>query len=106
MECPNCGSLRVRRSLRRGLWEGLILRMMLRAPYRCFDCGTRYFGSSLIPAFRQRRRHKSLAGWLGFRGGQVRKFHRALIILALFAALIVVASWLVQHLSQPTVQTP
>ncbi len=99
MHCPSCGSKQVRRSLRRGLWEGLCLRLALRAPYRCFNCGTRYFGSSLDPAFRSRKKHRTWTSYLGIRGGQVRKYRRAFAVVILFAALIAVASWLVTRLS-------
>lgn len=106
MQCPNCDSIRVRRSLRKGLWEGLFLRMLFRAPYRCVDCGTRYLGSSLNPVFHSRKHHRTLAGYLGFRGAQVRKFRRAIVIIIMFAALILVASWLVSRFSEPGAPSP
>ncbi len=106
MHCPSCGSKQVRRSLRRGLREGLLLRLALRAPYRCFNCGTRYFASSLDPQFRSRKKHRTFASYLGLRGAQVRKYRRAFAILILFVALIAVASWLVVRLSEPGAPTP
>jgi hypothetical protein len=106
MQCPNCGSIRVRRSLRNGLYEGLFLRLLFRAPFRCFDCGTRYFGSSLNLVFRTRKHHRTIAGYFGFRGGQIRKFRRAIVLIILFAALIMVASWLVTRLSEPGAPPP
>ena len=39
MICPRCGSDRIRRAARRGLTEGILLRIAGRAPFRCFACG-------------------------------------------------------------------
>lgn len=106
MRCSNCGSLFVRRSVRRGLWEGLLLRVLFRAPYRCFECGTRYIGASNSSVFRQRKKHKTLAGYLGFPGGQNRKFRRALIVAVLFVLLNIVASYLLLVLSKTGAPSP
>lgn len=102
MQCPNCGSHHVRRSRRRGLREGFFLRMLLRAPYRCLGCGTRYFGTSHDPDFRSRKKHRSLAGFLGLREGQVHKFRRAFFIGILCLVLVYVAILLVHYLSEPS----
>jgi hypothetical protein len=42
MKCRYCDSERVYRSQRRGVWEGIFLRLLLVAPYRCRDCGARF----------------------------------------------------------------
>lgn len=106
MRCPNFGSVYVRRSLRRGLGEGFFLRILFRAPYRCFECGTRYFGTSNTSVFRQRKKHNTLAGYLGFPGGQKRKFRRALIFVVLFVLLNIVASYLLLLLSKSGAPSP
>lgn len=42
--CPECHSLDVRKSSRRGVFESFILRLFLLRPYRCEICDSRYFG--------------------------------------------------------------
>ena len=42
--CPQCKSLSIHRSRRRGLFENLGARLMLLRPYRCWSCGYRYYG--------------------------------------------------------------
>lgn len=42
--CPQCKSLSVHRSRRRGLFEHLVLRLMLLRPYRCWSCDRRHHG--------------------------------------------------------------
>jgi predicted RNA-binding Zn-ribbon protein involved in translation (DUF1610 family) len=106
MQCPNCGSIHVRRSSRRGLREGLFLRILFRAPYRCLECGTRFFGTSLDPVFRSRRKHRSLAAYLGLREGQIRRFRWALFIIILFVVLVFLAIRLVHYLSEPSAPSP
>ena len=46
--CPRCKSERVRLSRRRGLFERLILRVILMRPYRCQDCANRYYGLAIL----------------------------------------------------------
>lgn len=41
--CPYCGSAKVRHSQRKGLFELLVLRLVLMRPYRCKDCGQRFY---------------------------------------------------------------
>jgi hypothetical protein len=106
MRCPNCGSVYVRRSLRRGLGEGFFLRILFRAPYRCSVCGTRFIGTSNTSVFPQRKKHNTLAGYLGFPGGQKRKFRRALLFVALFVLLNIVASYLLLLLSKSGAPSP
>lgn len=101
MHCPKCSSERVRRSVRRGLREGVFLRFAGQAPYRCFACQARFFASTADARFGRRKRHRSLAGFLGFRGQQRRQFHRWLMTASLAAVLIWVAIYLVMHLAEP-----
>ena len=42
--CSYCKSLSVHRSRRRGLFEHLVLRLMLLRPYRCWSCDCRHYG--------------------------------------------------------------
>lgn len=44
-DCPACRSSVVRRSRRRGLFERIVLPLLLRRPYRCLDCDRRHYGS-------------------------------------------------------------
>jgi hypothetical protein len=106
MKCANCASDHVRRSRRRGLREGLFLRISFRAPYRCRECGTRFIGTSLDPAFRSRRKHRSLGAFLGVREGQIRRFRWALFIIILFVILVYLAILLVHYLSEPSAPRP
>jgi hypothetical protein len=67
MKCRNCGSARIYRSQRKGLKEGLFLRLFLMAPYRCRDCGMRYIDYSAH--FKKAKgRDESLAEYIGLRG--------------------------------------
>ena len=50
--CPFCRSFDVRRSHRKGLFEVLILPVVLLRPFRCEDCGRRHYNlyfSELLP---------------------------------------------------------
>ena len=42
--CPQCKSLSVHRSRRRGVFEHLVLPLMLLRPYRCWSCDRRHYG--------------------------------------------------------------
>jgi len=99
MICPKCGSAEIRSSLRRGLREGLFLRMLLIAPYRCKKCGTRFFRISHLLAPRKRKKHKTLAGYLGLHGTTGRRFQQAFRIILLFLLLILIALYLVYYFS-------
>ena len=46
--CPNCGSDRVRRSLRKGTEDWLYHHLFLKNPYHCGDCDERFFRSRLV----------------------------------------------------------
>jgi transposase-like protein len=54
--CPSCSSHNVRRSHRKGFVERLLLRMILLRPFRCKNCGLRYYGYALS----ERDRHPQL----------------------------------------------
>jgi len=66
MKCRHCGSFNVYRSHRVGLKEGLWLRIVHRAPYRCHDCQARFYApkSKTVRGGHER----SLAEYLGLRG--------------------------------------
>jgi hypothetical protein len=85
MKCAKCGSGRIYRSQRRGLCEGILFRLIGRAPYRCRDCGVRYIASNRH--FRRResnRNERSLAEYIGLRGREhkVRRWAIAFIVTA------------------------
>ncbi len=42
--CPQCKSLSIHRSRRRGLYEHIVVRLMLLRPYRCWSCDYRHYG--------------------------------------------------------------
>ncbi len=42
--CPRCRSYDVHRSRRRGFVERILLPLILKRPYRCDGCNSRYFG--------------------------------------------------------------
>ncbi len=48
--CPSCGSVEVRRSARRNSFEAALLPFLLTRPFRCKNCGHRFYGL----AFRSR----------------------------------------------------
>ena len=41
--CPKCRSLAILPSPRRGILEALLLTLILARPFRCMDCGWRYY---------------------------------------------------------------
>jgi hypothetical protein len=41
--CPGCTGHRIRRSPRRGFFEETLLRLVRMRPYRCHECGRRFF---------------------------------------------------------------
>ncbi|MGH9509610.1 MAG: hypothetical protein ACRD2Q_01045 [Terriglobales bacterium] len=42
--CPQCRSYDVHRSRRRGFVERVLLPLVLKRPYRCDGCNSRYYG--------------------------------------------------------------
>ena len=45
--CPKCRSYDVHRSRRRGFLERVLLPLILKRPYRCDGCNSRYYGYAL-----------------------------------------------------------
>ncbi len=43
MACPMCGSKDLYRSRGRGIYERVVLRVFDRYPYRCKQCGVRFY---------------------------------------------------------------
>ncbi|SRR6266481_2513708 len=51
--CPSCGCIEVRRSARRNSFEAALLPILLTRPFRCENCGNRFYGLALrrrVPA--------------------------------------------------------
>jgi len=46
--CPNCGSDKVRRSVRKGAEDWLLHHLFFKNPYRCGACDERFFRSRLV----------------------------------------------------------
>jgi hypothetical protein len=63
-ECPKCGSAAYL-SRRRGLREGILLRILLHAKYRCSHCGRRWMTYLPKMAFRKARRSETMAEYIG-----------------------------------------
>lgn len=42
--CPSCGSHRVRKSRKQGVWERFLSSVSLHRPYRCESCDLRFWG--------------------------------------------------------------
>jgi hypothetical protein len=70
MKCRSCDSEKVYRSRRQRLKEGLWLRLVFRAPYRCHECGARFY------AFKSKTvrggHDRSFAEYLGLAGKEYR----------------------------------
>jgi predicted Zn-ribbon and HTH transcriptional regulator len=43
MTCPSCRSEDLYRSRGRGIYERIVLRVLGRYPYRCNECGVRFY---------------------------------------------------------------
>lgn len=43
VSCPHCHSKAIRRSMRRGMIESAILRLIPVRPFRCKDCDRRFY---------------------------------------------------------------
>ena len=88
-ECPHCKSHDIRRSRRVGLWEGFFVRIILRAPYRCNACKSRFWSCSWDPLSRKRKRHHSIAAFFGLRGIQKKKVKRSVCFVVIACILII-----------------
>jgi hypothetical protein len=106
MECPKCKSHNIRRSIRRGPKEGIVLRMLLLAPYRCLSCGTRFWTRSNDTLFQRRKKHRSFAAYFGFRKAEKKKYTRFGWILLMGLILIIAATYLVFRLVEPAPPSP
>jgi transposase-like protein len=87
MKCRFCGSDRVYRSHRQGLKEGLWMRLVQMAPFRCHDCGARFVAHARSKAS-QRGQEQSLAEYVGLRGREykVRQWLITIVMTLLFLA--------------------
>jgi DNA-directed RNA polymerase subunit RPC12/RpoP len=91
MKCRYCGSNRIYRSHRQGLKEGLWLRFVHMAPYRCHDCGARYMSREHHHAGASHRgRDQSLAEYVGLRGREY-KVRQWLITIAMTLIFLAVS---------------
>ena len=100
-QCPKCASTDVRPSRRRGLKEGLLLRLARRAPFRCRSCASRFIASFPRHARSPGDKRKSLAHFLGFSHEEVSKINRKLVLALILVGLILVAIYLIFYLSAP-----
>jgi hypothetical protein len=90
MKCRHCGSSKIYRSHRQGLWEGLFLRLILKAPYRCHDCGARYVTRNLNRYKSKGGHEQSMAEFLGLPGREHRL--RQWIIMVLLTVIFLTIS--------------
>jgi len=90
MECRYCKAKKLHRSRRQGLYEGLVMRLILRGPFRCSACGRRYSQFIIGREYRRREKHESLASFLGMRGREHR-LQQALIIILISAFFLAIA---------------
>jgi hypothetical protein len=90
MKCPNCNSEDVRRSRRRGPQEGLTLRIMGQAPFRCRSCDLRFTAKKDGDEAIAHDRHISFANYLGLSGWQRRVFSDDTVFASLLALLLLV----------------
>jgi len=93
MNCRYCGSDKIFRSHRKGLYEGFWLRLFRRAPYRCHSCGIRYIAQSRHGTRHPKQiRDESLASYLGLRGSEhrLRRWVVAMAITVLFLVISIV----------------
>lgn len=98
ISCSKCGSNQIRRSRRRGIVEGLFLRLALRAPFRCIACGARFVSPYHGRQFQRPQEHRDLLSFLGFHDSQRDKLQRNLIMIGLSAILIIAVIMLVFRL--------
>jgi hypothetical protein len=100
MKCKNCGSNRIHRSQRQGLREGLFLRLVLLAPYRCQDCGTRYVVFSRHHRVAREGRNQSLAEYLGMRGREYRLRQWTIVFLVTIVLLLIAITLLLRMIGR------
>jgi hypothetical protein len=89
MRCFHCGSAKVNRSQRQGVKEGLLLRLVFKAPYRCRDCGKRFYAFHRHHSIKKGK-NQSLAEFIGLRGRD-HKVRHVLVTLMVTLMLLGVA---------------
>ena len=104
MQCPNCLSGNIRRSRRRGLREGLALRLKHQAPYRCPRCGLRFVAAEDDGA--AVKRQLALADYLGLQGPVRKMFSDRAILGSLALALILLFMALIFAFSFGWIEPP
>lgn len=105
MKCPNCKSRDIRRAVRHGLYEGLVLRMVFCAPFQCQKCRNRF--RAFVPGHRSlygHHTHHTLAGYLGLPTAGWVKFGRAFKIILVALLLILLGVWLALWAAKPSPQ--
>lgn len=85
--------------MRRGLREGLVLRVLLLAPYRCKVCSSRFWVFSGLKALRIRTKRTTLLGFLGFHDTDARRFKRTISLIVVVLILFCIAIYMVHFLS-------
>jgi hypothetical protein len=92
MVCRYCGSKRIYRSHRQGLYEGVWLRLVMKAPYRCHDCGMRYIASSSLHTKSKSGHEQSFAEFLGLRGreNRIRQWIIMVFLTIIFLAVSII----------------
>jgi hypothetical protein len=93
--CPECASVKIARSQRRGLNEAWMLWAERLAPYRCTDCEARFFR----PA-RHRATHKHVPGALGLDERTKRKVVNR-ILTAVLVLVVLLLTWGLLELLSP-----
>ena len=90
MKCPDCNSKDIRRSRRRGLWEGMILRRRNEAPFRCCACDLRFIARNEALDPGSTDHYVPFAGYLGLAGWPRRVFTDQMILGSLLVATLLV----------------
>ena len=90
MKCSSCNSDDVRRSRRRGLQEGMTLRIKSQAPFRCRSCGLRFAAKNDADDAGGNDRHVSFADYLGLTGWPRRVFSDYTVFASLLGLLLLV----------------
>ena len=92
MKCQYCGSNRIYRSHRQGLKEGIWLRLVMKAPYRCQECGARYITYDRHHRILRRSHYQSMAEFIGLRGREqrVRQWIVTALMTLIFLAISIV----------------
>lgn len=92
MKCRACGAV-ARMSRRRGLKEGTIDRLLLRAVYRCLECGLRFKIYAPDLAFRKTRKTESPFEYLGYGDERDKKKIQNILLIGAIVVIILVAAF-------------